>query len=98
VPFLYAYLNLGKIGLFVTASATQPPIKHKPPIGVIGPINFPNLCGSSTSRYRLPENIVMPAVSRPIATVFCGAATEANVKTAEWMSWYCAAVPQFAAS
>lgn len=73
-------------GLFVTASATQPPIRHKPPIGVIGPINFPNLCGSKTSKYKLPENMVIPAVSRPMATVFCGAATDAKVKTAEWMS------------
>jgi hypothetical protein len=31
----------------------------------------------------LPLNIVMPAVKRPIATVFCGAATEARVRTAE---------------
>ena len=76
-------MNFGRTGLFVNASATQPPIKHNPPIGVTGPRNFPYFCGSSTSKYRLPENIVMPAVSRPIATVFCGAATEANVKTAE---------------
>ena len=40
--------------------------------------------------------MVMPAVKRLIASVFCGAATDANVSTAEWISWYCAAVPQFA--
>jgi hypothetical protein len=28
--------------------------------------------------------------------VLCGAATDANVSTAEWISWYWAAVPQFA--
>lgn len=93
---LIAYLNLGTTGLFVTASATHPPISASPPNGVTGPRNLPNLCGSNTSKYKLPENIVIPAVSKPMARVFCGAATEANVSTAEWMSWYCAAVPQFA--
>ena len=38
----------------------------------------------------------MPAVKRLMASVFCGAATDAKVSTAEWISWYCAAVPQFA--
>jgi hypothetical protein len=75
------YLNLGITGLFVTASATHPPIRHNPPTGVIGPITLPNLCGSKTSKYKLPEN---------------GAATDAKVSTAEWMSWYWAAVPQLA--
>ena len=78
----YSYLNLGTTGLFVTASATQPPIKHNPPSGVTGPRNL-NLCGSRTSRYIDPENIVMPAVNRPIPIVFCGATTEVNVRTAE---------------
>jgi hypothetical protein len=44
-------------------------------------------CGSNTSRYIEPENIVMPAVKRPMASVFCGATTDAKVRTAEWMSW-----------
>ena len=70
-------------GLFVSANATHPPMSARPPIGVTGPRYFPKRCGSSTSRYKLPENMVMPAVSSPIATVFCGAATEAKVKTAE---------------
>jgi hypothetical protein len=43
-------------------------------------------CGSNTSRYIEPENIVMPAVKRPMASVFCGATTDAKVRTAEWMS------------
>lgn len=76
-------MNFGMTGLFVTASATHPPIKHNPPIGVIGPMIFPNLCGSSTSKYKLPENIVIPAVRSPMATVLCGAATDAKVNTAE---------------
>jgi hypothetical protein len=32
--------------------------------------------------------MVMPAVKRPMARVLPGAATEANVRTAEWMSCY----------
>jgi hypothetical protein len=80
---ILTYLNFGTTGLFVTASATHPPIKHSPPSGVTGPTYFPNRCGSRTSRYKLPENIVMPAVSRPMATVFWGATTEAKVRTAE---------------
>jgi hypothetical protein len=35
----------------------------------------------------LPLNIVIPAVKRPIAMVFCGATTEAKVRTAECMSY-----------
>jgi hypothetical protein len=77
------YLNLGITGLFVTASATHPPIRHNPPTGVIGPITLPNLCGSKTSKYKLPENMVIPAVNKPMASVFCGAATDAKVSTAE---------------
>jgi hypothetical protein len=34
-----------------------------------------------------PENIVMPAVNNPIASVFCGATTDANVRTHEWISY-----------
>lgn len=90
-------MNFGTTGLFVTASATQPPTSANPPNGVTGPTYLPNRCGSSTSKYKLPENIVMPAVSKPMASVFCGAATDASVSTAEWTSWYCAAVPQLAA-
>src|SRR5690242_58077 len=91
------YANRGTTGLFVTANASHPPTSASPPIGVTGPAYRPNLCGSSTSRYRLPENMVMPAVNKPMATALCGAATDAKVRTAEWTSWYCAAVPQFAA-
>ena len=63
------YLNLGTIGRFVTANATHPPIKHNPPSGVTGPKNL-NRCGSNTSRYIEPENMVMPAVKRLMAMVF----------------------------
>ena len=42
-------VTLGKTGLFPTASATHPPIKHKPPNGVTGPKTL-NRCGSSVSR------------------------------------------------
>lgn len=84
-PSLY-YNFLGNTGRLPTASATQPPIKHNPPNGVTGPRTL-NLCGSSTNKYMLPLNIVIPAVSRPMARVFCGAATEARVRTAEWMSY-----------
>lgn len=80
-----SYLNFGTTGLFVTASATQPPIKHSPPSGVTGPRNL-NRCGSSTSKYIEPENMAIPAVKRPMATVFCGATTDAKVRTAEWTS------------
>lgn len=81
-PITSFHLNLGITGLLPTASATQPPIKHRPPKGVTGPKNF-HRCGSNTSKYMLPLNMVMPAVKRPMATVFCGAATEARVRTAE---------------
>jgi hypothetical protein len=79
------HLILGTTGLLATANATHPPIKHSPPSGVTGP-KILNRCGSSTSRYMLPENMVIPAVKRPIASVFCGASTEVKVRTAEWMS------------
>jgi hypothetical protein len=82
---IISYLTLGNTGLRPTASATHPPIKQSPPSGVTGPINL-NRCGSSTSRYILPLNMVMPAVRSDIAMVFCGAATAASVRTAEWMS------------
>jgi hypothetical protein len=29
----------------------------------------------------------MPAVKRPMASVFCGASTEVKVRTQEWMSF-----------
>jgi len=67
------------------ASAPQPAIKHNPPSGVTGPRAL-NLCGSSTSRYIEPENIVIPAVKRPIASLFCGAATVVRRRTPEWTS------------
>jgi hypothetical protein len=67
------------------ASATHPPIKHSPPSGVTGPRNLKR-CGSRTRRYIEPENMVMPAVNRPIASVFCGAMTDVKVRTHEWMS------------
>lgn len=72
-------------GLPLAASATHPPIKHTPPNGVTGPRNL-NRCGSSTSRYILPLNMLMPAVKSDMASVFCGATTDAKVKTHEWMS------------
>lgn len=84
-PSLPNYLTLGNTGLRPTASATHPPIKQSPPSGVTGPMNL-NRCGSSTSRYILPLNMVMPAVRSDMAMVFCGAATAARVRTAEWMS------------
>ena len=69
------------------ANAPHPAIKHNPPSGVTGP-NALNLCGSSTSRYIEPENMVIPAVNRPMASLFCGAATVVRRRTPEWMS-YC---------
>lgn len=64
------------------AKAVQPPIKQSPPSGVIGPRNL-NLCGLSTRRYILPQNIVMPATSKLEARVFFGAATLARRRTPE---------------
>jgi len=81
-----SYLTLGHTGLPLAANATHPPIRHNPPSGVTGPKNL-NRCGSSTSRYIEPENMVMPAVKSPIASVFCGATTAAKVRTVEWMSY-----------
>lgn len=79
------YLNFGSTGRRPTASATHPPIKHNPPIGVTGPRTL-NRCGSSVSRYSEPENMVVPAVKSDMAIVFWGATTAAKVSTAEWMS------------
>ncbi|KAH5862213.1 hypothetical protein HBI90_146870 [Parastagonospora nodorum] len=81
------YLNFPHpiTGLPLAASATHPPIKHNPPSGVTGPRNL-NRCGSNTSRYMLPLNMLMPAVKSDMASVFCGATTEAKVRTHEWMS------------
>jgi hypothetical protein len=79
------YLNFGAIGFPLAASATHPPIKHNPPSGVTGPKNL-NRWGSSTRAYIEPENMVIPAVKRPIARVFWGATTAVKVRTAECMS------------
>ena len=35
----------------------------------------------------LPLNMLMPAVKSDMASVFCGATTDAKVRTHEWMSW-----------
>lgn len=51
-------------------------------MGVTGPRDLYFLA-SSTSRYMLPENMVMPAVKRAIAIVFPGATTEVMVRTTE---------------
>jgi hypothetical protein len=53
-------------GFPLAAKATHPPIRHNPPSGVTGPRNL-NRCGSNTSRYIEPENMVIPAVNNPIA-------------------------------
>jgi hypothetical protein len=79
------YRVLGHTGLPLAANATHPPIKHNPPNGVTGPRNL-NRCGSKTSKYIDPENIVIPAVKRPMASVFCGHATDAKVRMVECMS------------
>lgn len=80
------YLNFGTIGLLVNASAAHPPIKHSPPNGVTGPSTF-HRCGSNTKRYRLPLNIVIPVVKRPMASVFCGAIADAKVSATECINW-----------
>jgi len=79
---IHLYLTLGTTILPLAASIIQPPIRHSPPIGVTGPRDL-NFFGSSTSRYILPENMVIPAVKRPIASLFCGATAEVKVRTAE---------------
>tara|TARA_R110002003_G_scaffold56_4_gene5083 strand:+ start:7657 stop:7971 length:315 start_codon:yes stop_codon:yes gene_type:complete len=84
-PLPSLHFNLSPAGLPLAANATHPPIKHSPPSGVTGPSTLKR-CGSNTSRYIEPENMVMPAVKRPMASVFCGATTDAKVRTAEWMS------------
>ena len=81
---LYDTLTGGSLPL--QANAPHPAIKHSPPNGVTGPKAL-NLCGSSTSRYIEPENMVMPAVKRPMASLFCGAATVVRRRTPEWMSY-----------
>jgi hypothetical protein len=86
VCLLYVYFFGRILPLLPTPSATHPAIKHSPPNGVTGPAILPKRCGSSTSRYRLPENIVMPAVKSAAATRFCGAAEVARRRTPEWMS------------
>jgi hypothetical protein len=55
--------------LLPNANAAQQPIKHSPPSGVTGP-SILNLCGSSTSKYMLPLNIVMPATKSEAAILF----------------------------
>jgi hypothetical protein len=71
--------------LLPSASAAQPPIKHSPPSGVTSP-NILNLCGSSTSKYMLPLNIVMPATKSEAAILFLGAIDVARRRTPEWTS------------
>lgn len=85
-PHVVLYRVLGHTGLPLAANATHPPIKHNPPNGVTGPRNL-NRCGSKTSKYIDPENIVIPAVKRPMASVFCGHATDAKVRMVECMSY-----------
>jgi hypothetical protein len=58
-------------------NAAHPPIKHNPPNGVIGPMNR-NLAGSNTRKYKLPLNIVIPAVKNLADNVFSGATDEAT--------------------
>jgi len=72
----------GKGILLPNANATHPPIKQSPPNGVTGP-NALNLCGSSTRRYMLPLNIVIPATSKLAARVFFGATEVARRRTPE---------------
>ncbi|PZD35645.1 hypothetical protein A1F96_00712 [Pyrenophora tritici-repentis] len=84
--YMILYLTLGTTILPLAANMIQPPMRHSPPIGVTGPKDL-NFFGSNTSRYILPENMVIPAVKRPIASLFCGATTEVKVRTAEWMSY-----------
>jgi len=70
------------IGRFVNASAIHPATKLVPPRGVTGPRNLYR-CGSRTSKYILPENIVMPTVKRPAAILFLGASAEETRRTPE---------------
>jgi hypothetical protein len=72
--------------LLPNANAAQPPIKHSPPSGVIGPSTL-NLCGSSTSKYMLPLNIVIPATKSEAAILFLGATDVARRRTPEWISY-----------
>jgi hypothetical protein len=74
--------HLGNGILFPKANATHPPIKHSPPKGVTGP-NALNLCGSSTSKYMPPLNIVMPATNKLAASVFFGATALERRRTPE---------------
>lgn len=67
------------------ASAAQPPIRHSPPSGVTGPRNL-NRCGSRTSKYMLPLNIVIPMVNSDAATLFFGATEAVRRSTPEWTS------------
>ncbi|EAQ91803.1 hypothetical protein CHGG_00038 [Chaetomium globosum CBS 148.51] len=53
--------------LFPNARANQPAIRHKPPRGVTGPINRKRSL-SSVRAYKLPLNMVMPAVKKAPAT------------------------------
>jgi hypothetical protein len=63
------------------AIKAHPAIKQTPPIGVIGPSTFPSplSCKRSgparTIAYKLPENMVTPAVNRAAAVGFAGEAT-----------------------
>jgi hypothetical protein len=66
-------------------NAAHPPIKHSPPSGVTGPMNR-NLAGSNTKKYRLPLNIVMPAVNSRADHVFSGATDEATRSAIEWIA------------
>jgi hypothetical protein len=71
--------------LLRNANATQPPIKHSPPSGVTGP-SILNLCGSSTSKYMPPLNIVMPATKSEAAILFLGIIDVARRRTPECIS------------
>ena len=71
--------------LLLNANAAQPPIKHSPPSGVAGP-SILNLCGSSTSKYMVPLNIVMPATKSEAAILFLGAMDVARRRTPECIS------------
>ena len=66
---------------FPNASANHPAIKHNPPSGVIGPMKR-NRSVSMVSAYKLPLNMVMPAVKKAPATGLLLAMSRAT----EWMS------------
>ena len=74
--------------LDATANATHPPINATPPSGVMGPMTLKR-CGSRTSMYIEPLNMVIPATSRLLVQTFWepGKAVSTAIRATECMIW-----------